>query len=253
VHLPIAAIAAFGFALIAGHNLFDGVRTSNAIWLVLHGPGIVFNAPPYVVFASYPLIPWIGVTAVGFALGRIYDWPPNRRRPFLLRTGLALTAGFVLLRFVNLYGDRARWTIQASTSSTVLSFLNTSKYPPSLLFLLMTLGPALLLLRAVDRETPAVLRPALVFGRVPMFYFVLHLPLIHLLAVVVSLARVHDASGMFESPDLAHYPFTPPPGWGFSLPIVYVIWVGVVLTLYPVCRWFAALKQRRADAWLSYL
>jgi len=253
VHLPIAAIAAFGLALIAGHNLFDGVRTSNPIWLVLHGPGVVFNSPPHLVFASYPLIPWIGVTAVGFALGRIYDWPPDRRRLFLLRTGVALTAGFVLLRFVNVYGDRARWTVQASASSTVLSFLNASKYPPSLLFLLMTLGPALLLLRALDRATPAALRPALVFGRVPMFYFLLHLPLIHLLAVVASLVRYHDASGMFQSPDLAHYPFTPPPGWGFSLPIVYGIWVGVVLALYPVCRWFAGVKQRRRDPWLSYL
>jgi hypothetical protein len=135
----------------------------------------------------------------------------------------------------------------------VLSFLNTTKYPPSLLFLLMTLGPALLMLRAVDRGTPAALRPALVFGRVPMFYFVLHLPLIHLLAVMLSLARYHDARGMFESPDLAHYPFTAPPGWGVSLPVVYAIWAGVVVALYPACRWFADLKRRRDDPWLSYL
>jgi uncharacterized membrane protein len=253
VHLPLPVVTAFGVALIAGHNLFDGVRSTNPIWLVMHGPGLVINRPPHVLFASYPLIPWIGVTAAGFGLGRIYEWTPDRRRAFLLRAGVLMTVAFVVLRALNVYGDPSRWRVQQSSAATMLSFLNTTKYPPSLLFLLMTLGPALLLLRAVDRGTPAVLRPALVFGKVPMFYFVLHLPLIHLLAVAVSLARYHDASGMFQSPDLAHYPFTPPPGWGFPLPIVYAIWVGVVFALYPVCRWFAGVKQRRRDPWLSYL
>ena len=253
VHLPLPVVTAFGVALIAGHNLFDGVRSTNPIWIVMHGPGLVINRPSHVLFASYPLIPWVGVTAAGFGLGRIYEWAPDRRRAFLLRAGVLMSVAFVVLRALNVYGDPSRWRVQHSSVATMLSFLNTTKYPPSLLFLLMTLGPALLLLRAVDRGTPAVLRPALVFGKVPMFYFVLHLPLIHLLAVAVSLARHHDASGMFQSPDLAHYPFTPPPGWGFPLPIVYGIWVGVVLALYPVCRWFAGVKQRRRDPWLSYL
>lgn len=117
----------------------------------------------------------------------------------------------------------------------------------------MTLGPVLLALRAVDGGTPAWLRPALVLGKVPMFYYVLHFPLIHLLAIAVAYARYHDAHWMFESPDLAHYPFTAPPGWGYSLPVVYAIWAGVVLSLYPACRWFAGVKQRRREAWLSYL
>ena len=219
---------------------------------MLHGPGFVVNGP-HVVFASYVLIPWMGVTAAGFGLGQIYDWTPDRRRAFLSRAGLLLTAASALLRFVNRYGDPAKWSVQASSVSSVLSFLNATKYPPSLLFLLMTLGPLLLALRAVDGGTPGWLRPALVFGRVPMFYFVLHLPLIHLLAVVVSYARYHDTHWMLESPDLAHYPFSPPPGWGVSLPVVYGIWIGVVLVLYPLCRWFAGVKQRRRDAWLSYL
>jgi len=253
VHLPVAAIAAFGVTLIAGHNLFDGVRSSNALWMVLHGPGFVLNRPPHVVFASYPLIPWIGVTAAGCALGRIYEWSPDRRRAFLLRAGLLLVAAFVLLRFANVYGDPARWRVQASASATVLSFLNATKYPPSLLFLLMTLGPALLALRAADAGTPALLRPALVFGRVPMFYFLLHLPLIHLLAIAASYARYHDAHWMFESPDLAHYPFTQPPGWGYGLPYVYAVWAVVVVALFPLCRWFSGVKQRRRDPWLGYL
>jgi uncharacterized membrane protein len=253
VYLPVPAIAAFGLAMITGHNLLDGVRSTSAIWAVLHRPGFVFNHPPHVVFASYPLVPWIGVTAAGFSLGRIYDWAPDRRRTFLLITGAMLTASFVILRAINVYGDPSRWQTQQTSMQTLLSFLNTTKYPPSLLFLLMTLGPALLMLRAFDGWTPDALRPAAVYGRVPMFYFVLHLPLIHLLAIAACYARYDAVHWMFESPDLAHYPFTPPPGWGFGLPVVYAVWVGVVLALYPLCRWFAGVKQRRRDAWLSYL
>ena len=252
VHLPAWAIIAFGVAMIAGHNLLDGIGPTTAIRAVLHAPGVVIGRP-HLVFASYPLIPWMGVTAAGFALGRIYEWTPQRRRAFLGRVGTALIAAFLLLRAVNLYGDPTRWSAQASRAATILSFLNTTKYPPSLLFLLMTLGPVLLALRAADGDTRGWMGPALVFGRVPMFYFVLHLPLIHLLAVAAAYARYHDAHWMFESPDLAHYPFTPPPGWGYGLPVVYAIWFGVVLALYPVCRWFAGVKQRRRDAWLSYL
>ena len=252
VYLPWAAITAFGVALIAGHHLLDGIGSPTAVLAILHGPGFVLNGA-HTVFASYPLIPWIGVTAAGFGLGRVYDWAPERRRTFLTRAGVFLSAAFVALRALNVYGDPSRWTAQPSTITTVLSFLNTSKYPPSLLFLLMTLGPALLALRAVDRGVPAWLRPALMFGKVPMFYYALHFALIHLLAVALCYARYGEAHWMFESPDLAHYPFSAPPGWGLSLPVVYGIWIGVVLAIYPACRWFAGLKQRRHDAWLSYL
>jgi len=158
-----------------------------------------------------------------------------------------------VIRAVNLYGDPASWTPQKSALFTVLSFLNTTKYPPSLLFLLMTLGPALILLSAVDGRTPRLLRPALVIGKVPLFYFVLHFALIHLLAVVVCLLRYGSAHWMFESPDLAHYPYTAPPGWGYSLPVVYLVWAVVVVAMYPLCRWFGELKRRRTDAWLSYV
>jgi uncharacterized membrane protein len=239
--------------MIAAHNAFDGIRASTPLLAVLHGPGFVINSPAHVVFASYPLIPWIGVTAVGFALGQIYGWPAERRRAFLIRTGTLLIAAFVALRAINVYGDPSRWRAQASTVATILSFLNTTKYPPSLLFLLMTLGPALLVLRAVDAGTPRALRPAVVFGRVPMFYYALHFFLIHLLAVVVCGVRYGAAHWMFESPDLAHYPFSPPPGWGYSLPLVYAIWIALVIATYPLCRWFAGVKQRSASPWLGYL
>jgi hypothetical protein len=170
----------------------------------------------------------------------------------LLRLGLALSAAFVVLRAINIYGNPVPWSTQKSAVFTVLSFLNTNKYPPSLLYLLMMLGPAMLFLWAVDGSTPLFLRPALVIGKVPMFYYLLHIPLIHLIAVAVCYARYGHVYWMFQSNGLQDFPITAPPGWGYSLPIVYLIWACVVITLYPLCRWFAALKQRRGDAWLSY-
>jgi uncharacterized membrane protein len=253
VRLPAWVVTAFGVLLIAGHNLLDRVQSANPLWSILHAPGFVLNTPGHVVFAAYPLIPWIGVTAVGYGLGQVYRWDADRRRAFLLRLGLALTLAFLLIRGLNAYGDPTHWTRQKTAAFTVLSFLSTIKYPPSLLFLLMTLGPALILLGSLDRHTPRLLRPALVIGKVPLFYYVLHFALIHLLAVATCALRYGSAHWMFESPDLAHYPFTAPPGWGYSLPVVYLAWAFVVVAMYPLCRWFAALKQRRSDAWLSYL
>jgi uncharacterized membrane protein len=253
VWLPAAVVTGFGVVMIASHNLLDSVQSASPLWSALHRPGFLLASPPHVVFAAYPLIPWIGVTAVGYGLGQIYGWSPERRKAFLLRLGLGLTAGFLILRGINVYGDPVPWSKQPSGAFTLVSFLNTNKYPPSLLFLLMTLGPALLFLRVTDARTPTLLRPALTYGKVPMFYFLLHLPLIHLLAVMVCYARYGAAHWMFESPDLGHFPFSPPPGWGFSLPIVYLVWMLVVVALYPAVRWFAAVKRRRTDGWLSYL
>ena len=253
VRLPVAVVTSFGVILIAGHNLLDSVKWANPLWSILHSPGFVLNTPSHVVFVAYPLIPWIGVTAVGYGLGQIYSWEAARRRAFLLRLGLALTAAFIVTRAINVYGDPSRWTQQKTALFTVLSFLNDTKYPPSLLFLLMTLGPAMVFLWAVDRGTPRSLQPALVIGKVPMFYYILHFFLIHLLAVITTYARYGTAHWMFESPDLGHYPFSPPPGWGYSLPVVYLIWGLVVVIMYPLCRWYAAVKQRRTDTWLSYL
>ena len=252
VHLPLSLTTAFGLVMIAGHNLLDSIQSSNAIWSILHSPNFIVESPEHSVFVAYPLIPWVGVTAVGYGLGQIYAWTSQRRRTFLLLAGLGVTAAFMVVRTINVYGDPVRWTTQKSGAFTVLSFLNTNKYPPSVLFLLMTLGPALVLLWAVEGWTPRFLRPALIYGRVPMFYFLLHMPLIHLLAVVVCYARYAHVYWMFESPTISQFPITPPPGWGFSLPIVYLIWVCVVIAMYPLCRWFAAVKQRRRDAWLSY-
>jgi uncharacterized membrane protein len=254
----VAVVTAFGVVMIAAHNLFDPANASSfgafaPIWSVLHVPSVILSTPSHIVFVSYPLVPWIGVTAAGYGLGQVFEWPVDRRRAFLLRMGIGLIMAFVALRLVNQYGDPFRWTSQPSPMRTVLSFLNTNKYAPSLLYLLMTLGPASLFLWMVDGVTPRLLRPALVFGRVPLFYFILHMPVIHLLAVAVCFARYGDAHWMFESARLDQFPVTRPPGWGYALPVVYLVWACVVIGLYPLCVRWARLKERRHDAWLSYL
>jgi uncharacterized membrane protein len=252
VYLPPAAVATFGVVMIATHNLFDSVASRNWFWSILHVPNILVAKPGFTLFEGYPLIPWMGVTAAGYGLGQIYSWPAERRRRFLLRLGLASIAAFVVIRTINIYGDPLRWQSQKSAAFTVLSFLNTTKYPPSLLFLLMTLGPAMLFLWAVDAATPRWLRPAMIFGKVPMFYYLLHIPVIHLLAIAVCYPRYGQVHWMFESPTIGQFPITPPPDWGYSLPIVYLVWAIVVVTLYPLCRWFAGVRQRRSEVWLSY-
>jgi uncharacterized membrane protein len=252
VYLPAWAVATFGIGMIATHNLLDSVQSSHWLWSILHSPNFLVNGPQHIVFVAYALIPWVAVTATGYALGQIYRRPSERRSAFLLPMGISMIAVFIILRAINTYGDPRRWAAQKSAVFTALSFLNTTKYPPSLLFLLMTLGPALLFLWAVDTGTPRWMRPALIVGKVPMFYYLLHIPLIHLIAIAVCYVRYGQVHWMFESTALAQFPITPPPDWGYGLPIVYLVWGIVVLTLYPLCRWFAALKQRRSDAWLSY-
>jgi uncharacterized membrane protein len=252
VYLPTSVVAAFGVVMIATHNLLDSIDSTNPIWTILHSPNFLLNQPGRIVFVAYALIPWVGVTAAGYSLGQVYSWPSERRRAFLLPAGAGLTLAFLILRGINVYGDPQPWAAQKSAAFTALSFLNTTKYPPSLLFLLMTLGPALLFLWAVDRGTPPWLRPALTVGKVPLFYYLLHIPLIHLLTIAFCYAKYGHVHWMFESPTPDRFPVTPPPGWGFSLPIIYLVWAFVVLTLYPLCRWFAGLKQRSSSAWLSY-
>jgi uncharacterized membrane protein len=258
IRFPPRSVAAFGVIVIATHNLLDPIRPRAfgswaPLWSILHVQGLVVNTPGHIVLAAYPLIPWMGVTAAGFALGAVLEWPVERRRRLLVRIGVALTAAFVVARAVNVYGDPAPWTIQHSAATTALSFLNTTKYPPSLLFLLMTLGPALILLRAFDRPVSGWLRPVLTIGRVPLFYFVAHLAAIHVLAVLICRLRYGGVHWMFESPDLSHFPVTEPPGWPLGLPMVYVIWIAVVVALYPACRWYASVKARSRSGWFSYL
>jgi uncharacterized membrane protein len=252
LYLPPGAVAAVGIVMIAGHNLFDGVTPDalgrwGPLWTLLHVQGPIPLGGERILFVIYPLIPWIGVMAVGYAFGRLLLRPAEERRRLLLGLGLGLTAAFLLLRAVNVYGDPAPWSLQASSGRTVLSFLNTTKYPPSLLFLLMTLGPAIALLPLFERLRGPFARAVLVYGRVPLFFYVLHLFLIHALALLVGTLAGFDPRSF-----LRVWLFLPE-AWGYGLPVVYLVWAGVVLALYPACRWFAGVKARRREAWLSYL
>ena len=253
VWLPRKAIAAVSLVLIAGHNLLDGVRSTNPLWVFLHRPGFLVPPPGHVVFVAYPIIPWIGVTAIGFVLGGIYTWDRVRRRTLLLRLAVALPFAFAILRFINVYGDPFRWSAQPTTTRTLIAFLDATKYPPSLLFLLMTLGFTMLGLCAFDAGVPRWLTPALTFGRVPLFYFIVHVPLIHLLVLAVGYAHYGSIHWFVASPSLDKYPFEMPPGWGYSLPFVYATWALVVVSMYPMCVWFARVKARNRSPWLSYV
>ena len=246
IWLPPWAIGAFGIVLIVGHDALDAVPAASLgafkpLWLLLHQLGVIYNNGHVLVLVAYVLIPWVGVTALGYVLGAIYRWDAVARRRLLSWLGAGLIAGFVILRLVNVYGDPGPWSQQRTPLWTLLSFLNTNKYPPSLLFLMMTLGPTLLLLRAFDAGVPWLLRPVHVIGKVPLFFYVLHFYLIHLLAVGASWVRYGRVREMFESPDLAHFPFSAPPAWDLGLPLVYAVWVLVLVLLYPLCRWYAGV------------
>jgi uncharacterized membrane protein len=255
VHLPLWAIMVIGLTMILGHNAFDRVTpeswgSMDWLWRVLHARGRIEYAPGYFLGIGYPLVPWIGVMAVGYGFGWILLRERTWRRKFVLRLGIVLTFAFVVLRFTNLYGDARPWSSQTNPAFTVFSFLGCVKYPPSLCYLLMTLGPALIVLAMLDRDTPKLFRPLLVFGRVPMFYYLLHLPLIHGLAVLVESLRFGSAPWLYGN---VFRPTSPPVAdAGFSLLGVYVAWLIVLVLLFPVCRWLADLKRRRRDVWLSY-
>jgi uncharacterized membrane protein len=252
VHLPPMAVAAFGVAMAGAHNAFDGVTAASWgslgwLWTILHVGGPIDLGNGRELSIWYPLVPWIGVMAAGYGFGALIDREPARRRKAILITGVTLTLLFVVLRAINAYGDPRPWAPQGSGLYTLFAFVSCNKYPPSLLYLLMTLGPALIVLAMLDRGTPRWMRPILIFGRVPLFYYLLHIPLIHGLAVAVEYIRLGDVHWLFG------LGLPRPAGAGFGLVGVYVVWAAVVVSLYPVCRWFAGLKRRRRDPWLSYL
>jgi uncharacterized membrane protein len=253
VHLPRGVIATVGLAMIAGHNLLDGIDAEdlgNAAWLwtLLHQPGLIEIGPQIKLFVLYNLVPWSGVMAAGYALGPVFRLDPATRRSFLLRIGTAVTTGFIVLRATNLYGDPDAWSTQASVLATLLSFVDCEKYPPSLLFLMMTLGPALILLALFERAHGALAGAITTFGRVPFFFYVVHVAFIHALAVGFAWITVGDIGWMFGS-SLSQKPAS----YGLNLVGVYAVWLGVVAALYPLCRAFAALKARRHEWWWGYL
>jgi uncharacterized membrane protein len=319
VYLPPSVIGLFGVLMIALHNLLDDVRAETFgswswLWGILHGGANLRLSAGLEFRPSYALIPWVGVMAAGYGFGPLLLGERDDRQRKLIRLGILLSALFLVIRAIDSYGDPRPWAVQNSALFTVFSFVNCTKYPPSLLFLLMTLGPAIIGLGLLDRalteplqqgnahspsaplatqmhvtvhgaralppineratqvhrkakhgeqacsaessrrrqrfysREASVVNPLIVFGRVPLFYYLLHLPLIHLLAVLASLPHARVALGSF-------YYARPPAesGYGHDLWVVYLLWITAVLLLYPLCRWFAQIKERSHSRWLSYL
>ncbi len=274
IHLRLWAIATFGISMVALHNILDGIRVPewhgpgsplpgglDKLWMVLHQGGFFpvagQGSPPFQIL--YPLIPWVGVMAVGYAFGRVYDWPADRRRDWLLRVGAVVTLSFIALRFTNLYGNPGGWSPQNSPAMTVASFLNVQKYPPSLLYLMMTLGPAVLILglwekfnTTVQSEGPTngqLTRAVITFGRVPLFFYLLQWVMAHVAGAALMVMTGKSAAFLNAPADGR----PSPPDVGFDLWVVYAAWIVGVLLLYPLCRWYAGYKSRHRDWWLSYL
>jgi uncharacterized membrane protein len=251
VRLPVALVGGLGIAIMALHNaVMPPLLPSIPATLRKLLYTAFAEEPIGPLMVLYSIVPWIGVMAAGYAFGRILTLDPPRRNRLCLSIGLGATALFLLLRGSNLYGDPRPWTAEPPMPA-LLSFLNTTKYPASLSFLLMTLGPTIALVPLLERARGALARWIAVFGRVPFFFYVLHIPLIHLLALLVSLVR----EGRVNPWLLTNHPMgnpPPPESYTWSLGLLYLVWLAAVLLLYPACRWFADLKARRKDWWLSY-
>lgn len=257
VWLPVPAVAALGAGIILTHDLLDPITpaafenfTMARLWVVLHGHRLIPIGSQDEFFVLFSLIPWMGVMAVGYALGALLrrtDW-----RKLVFGIGAVVTLSFLILRFFHLYGSvHGGWRHQASPVLNLVAFFDTSKYPPSLHFLLMTLGPALMALPLLDRVNaergPG--RLLKVFGRVPLFYYVLHLFLIHTLAILVAKAMHQPSDWLCGGPLMLF----PQDHYGHGLPFIYAMWALVVALLYLPCKWFMQYKQRHSNWWLSYI
>ncbi len=258
IWLPRRWILGFGLALVLGHNLLDGMTVPGQgvaaiLWSVMHQFQL-FQFGEFTLFIGYPAIPWVGVMALGYAAGSLYSKAahPENRRKWLLRIGLSATIGFVLLRALDVYGDPSGWEVRANPLFTLLSYLNTSKYPPSLLYLLMTLGPALLFLRFAEKKNIPLQKQLSVIGRVPLFYYVAHLYLIHAVAMLAAVLTGYPWQAMVL-PVWVNFA-TSLPGYGFGLLSTWFIWLAVVVSLYPACvLWDKFKAQHKHKWWVGYV
>jgi uncharacterized membrane protein len=259
IYLNYKTILVLGLVIIFGHNIFDlfPLRQGDAffgLWSIVRQAGFFNVTPTTSIFVPYALLPWLGIMLLGFGLGKLYsgEFTGKQRNKILLILGVGAILLFVVLRFINMYGDPAPWAVQPNGLFTLMSFLNTTKYPVSLLYTLMTLGPVLILLALFERINLGIFRPLHVFGRVPMFYYILHFYLIH----AVSLLMYMNKTGKSFSEIDFHFSRSfggITPEAGYSLTITYIVWISVVVFLYPFCRWYNQYKSMHRHWWLSYL
>jgi uncharacterized membrane protein len=259
VFLPRSLILVIGTILMFGHNALDlvtvqGTSARDFIWYALHQPNAVFINSTHVINFVYPVLPWIGLMALGYVLGAFYkkDFPVEQRKRSLLIIGVCATLLFIALRGLNLYGEPQPWQTQASPVFSLMSFVNTTKYPPSLLFLLMTMGPVLIFLAAVENAGYRLAKPVIVFGRVPFFFYIVHLYVIHGLAMLMLIYKGRDWSEyILSARGIASGSLI---NFGLRLEAVYLVWMLVILLLYPICRWYQRYKDGNSSKWwLSYL
>ncbi|MEG3658242.1 heparan-alpha-glucosaminide N-acetyltransferase domain-containing protein [Arenibacter palladensis] len=259
IYLPYKWILVLGLVIIAGHNLLDGlVMQGNSpeaiMWYLLHQNHIMVLGPDKMILFHYPVIPWIGLMALGYCLGQLYvkDFNEKIRRTWLLRMGLGALALFFLIRGLNVYGDLVPWTVRDSSSKTVISFFNVTKYPPSLAFVLITIGPALLFLYTIENVKNSITNFFLIFGRVPFFYYFLHVLVIHTTAIIGIIIFGGNWKDMILTADV--FMNETLVTYGYPLWITYMVWIGIIFALYPLCEKYMIYKINNKDKWwLSYL
>jgi uncharacterized membrane protein len=244
-HLLAPVDAAVMAGLAQGGPFPAATSVGDAVWLILHMQGAI-PIGPTIAFIAYPVIPWVGVMALGYVFAEIYKREAVQRQSLMIKLGGGAVLLFVVLRAMNIYGDPSQWAMQDSVVKTMLSFLNTTKYPPSFLFLLMTLGPAMVILSLSERWSGKAFDVFVTFGRVPLFFYVIHIYAAHLAAVLLAALQGNGASSA-----MTFFAFFPP-DHGVGLWGVYGIWIAIVVALYFPSRWFAGVKRRSKAWWMSY-
>lgn len=257
VHLNKKVLLIIAALLVFGHNSLDGYDKlvtddfNGFLWSVFHVPFSFTLDSSHFLFVGYPLMPWIGIMLFGFLFGNLYDESIyyEKRKKTLLFLGTACVLIFILLRSGNFYGDSHFWSQQATGLLSALSFVDTTKYPPSLMYALMTIGPAMLFLAFAEKWRGKILNMISIYGRVPFFYYLLHIYLIHFIALIIFFASGYQWSDIDHTSLFGGFP----KGFGLELPLVYALWALVVILLYFPCRWYNKYKSTHASGWLSYL
>lgn len=259
IHFDYKALLTIGLIIVFGHNIFDAFRLQPGdsffgVWTILRQSGFIILTDNNTLFVMYPLLPWLGIMILGFCLGRLYSgqYKKDERTKLLLMIGLSVIALFLILRTINLYGDPAPWSLQKNAMFTFMSFLNTTKYPVSLMYTLMTLGPLMVILALMEKMNSDFLKPLHVFGRVPMFYYILHFLLIHSISILLFMNKTGKSLNQIDFHFNKSFGGITTEG-GYSLGITYLLWVAVVFLLYPFCVWYNRYKSTHKDWWLSYI
>lgn len=259
IYLSRKSLLIIGSIIIVGHNALDGIVMSgtgfkSVVWYLLHQKSFVPLGDGNDIGVFYPVLPWIGLMVLGYCFGEFYqkDFDVNVRKKWLLRLGFGAIALFFVLRGINIYGDLVPWTLQDTSTKTILSFFNVTKYPPSLAFVLITMGPSLLFLYGIETVKNKLTDFFLVFGRVPFFFYFLHVLVIHVLAIMGILIFGGNWRDMILTAEVfANAKFI---NYGYSLWVVYLVWIAVVLLFYPFCKKYMIYKANNKDKWwLSYL